>query len=913
MAGSFYQGSVAGVLEKLGSDSARGLIPDEIPARLARYGQNIISAKSGRSIWQLLAEQFSNLLVLLLIVAGILSFLLSSPKDGIVLLTIVILNAMVGFFQDWKSENIAAHLGELVTENAIVLRGGHKLEVPARLLVPGDLIYLQEGDGVPADCRLVSAQDLYTNEFALSGESVPTRKDAGFLTEHDIPLPDRRNYLYYGTSLARGQGWAVVCETGDQTELGKIALTSQGMSHEVSPLQKELNIVGVYITRFALSLAVLLFLVQIWRDEPFRVALVFAVSIAAAMVPAGLPAQISMGLSLGVMRLARKQAIVKRLSSVEALGAATVIATDKTGTMTKNQMTITAAFFEGLNYRITGTGYDPSGEVFDENGRLLDQKNLGDQKILFLSGFLSSTGSVNPPDEFHGDYYALGDPTEAAFATLLMKAGFNQQVILEEYPRIAFFPFDSERKRISIVREHKGRRISFVKGSIESLLPLCDRQAADGCDKPMTEADREELLRIARAYSTQALRVIAIAYRDIPADQEITIDAAESHLTFSGFVTMIDPPREEVHDAMVAAHEAGIRTVMITGDHEATARTIAIGAGMESGIAGPIEVINRDRLQTMSPTELQAVLSQRSVVFSRVSPDEKLKIVSAMQARGDVVAVTGDGVNDTLSLKRADIGVAMGKNGSKVAQEAASLVLLDNSFATIVEAIREGRTIFRNLQTNVVAALSTNITQLFCVLVSFALIPFSIPPVTVPVQILLVDFVGEMLPLLMVTFDPPDQDVMKQVPRRKGTLLNKERALTVVASGLIRGLLASGVFVLVFHNHANQPLAWETGMSAGFATIILTQFISVFYLRSPRGIFNRGLFSNPYLWLGMGISLGALLAILYVPLLNIYLKTQPISWEDFQYIGAALLAFMAASSGVAALRSGTRRIGSDSK
>lgn len=895
MAFPYYMQKVPDVLQALKAENG-GLTGAEAKRRLALNGPNAISAKGGRTIWQLLAEQFMNLLVVLLFLASVLSFFLGSHNDAIVLMAIVVINALVGFFQDWKSENIVARLGSLVAENAIALRDGHRIEVPASSLVAGDVVYLQEGDAVPADCRLLSAESVMTNEFALSGESVPTEKSADFFTVEDLPLPDRRNFLYYGTSLARGEALAVVCDTGDNTELGKIAASSQSMNRETSPLQKELNIVGIYITRFAIVLAITLFVVQILRSEPLKTAIVFAVSVAAAMVPAGLPAQISMGLSLGVARLARKKAVVKRLSSVEALGAATVIATDKTGTITKNQMTITSAFFEGINFRITGTGYNPTGEIFDESGRVMNPDSLGDFKILFLAGFLSSTGTVNAPDEFHNDFYALGDPTEAAFATLLMKAGFEQQATLRDYPRVKLFPFDSERKRISIVRTHKGKRTVFVKGSIESILACCTHERLHDEQIELTEQKRNELLAISRAYANQALRVIALAYRDLADDSEYTQQNVESKLVFSGFVTMIDPPREEVRAAVLAAHRAGIRTLMITGDHQATARTIATDAGMADGLNAPVTVINRDMLTQMSAENLDRHLGERSVVFSRVSPDEKLQIVEALQKRGDVVAVTGDGVNDTLSLKRADIGVAMGIGGSKVAQEAASLVLLNNSFATIVEAIEEGRMIFRNLQTNVVAALSTNVTQLFCVLIGFALIPMGLPPITLPIQILLVDFVGEMLPLLAITFDPPDPGLMQRPPRKKGELLARGRIYTVFGYGLVRGILAAAAFISVYTFHSGQPGAWETGMSATFATVILTQFVSIFHLRSTRGAFSSYSFSNAFLFLGVGLSTLAMVAIIYIPVLNEYLHMRPLFDRDLAVIGTALVTFIAFTS-----------------
>lgn len=892
----WHLGSVGAQAQRLQADSVHGLTAAEAARRLKDHGPNRLTTRSRRSLLELLVEQFRNLLVVLLLLASILSFFLGSFNDGIVLLTIVVINALVGFFQDWKSENIVSRLGSLVTDTAIAVREGRRIEVPTTSLVPGDLVWLQEGEGVPADCRIVSGESIMANEMALTGESVAAEKEASYTTESDVPLPERRNSLFFGTTLARGEVLCLVCATGDNTELGKIAVSSQSMDREASPLQKELNILGQHITRFALSLAAILFVVQVWRDEPIKTALIFAVSVAAAMVPEGLPAQISMGLSLGVARLARKNAVVKRLSSVEALGAATVIASDKTGTITRNEMTITSAFFEGLNYRITGHGYNPKGEIFDESGQIMSSGNLGERKILFLAGFLSSTGTVNPPDEFHQDFYALGDPTEAAFATLLMKAGFEPAVIAADYPRLRLFPFDSERKRISIVREHNGRRISFVKGSIESLLPLCNRHRVQGKEEELTAKEREELLAVSRAYSAQSLRVIALAYRDLPDGEDISQQAAERDLVYSGFVTMVDPPRAEVKTAVQAAHSAGIRTVMITGDHAATARSIAIEIGMEHDLDRPIEVINRDSLKAMDAERLTEALAQRSVIFSRVSPDEKLRIIETLQKQGDVVAVTGDGVNDTLSLKRADIGVAMGVGGSKVAQEAASLVLLDNSFATIVSAIREGRTIFRNLQTNVVATLSSNMTELLCVLAGFALIPFGIPPIILPVQILLVDLVGEMLPLLMLTYDPAMPGVMQLKPRKKGALLDKARLLTIGVTGVVRGLISTAVFIAVFRAHTGEAGAWETGLSATFVTIVMTQFIGIFYLRGTGRLLSAELFSNLWLFVGIGLSALAMTAIVYVPALNIYLHTRPLAAGDIQVVALGLAVFAVFSS-----------------
>lgn len=897
MPANFHTGKPEQYIKQFDSHAERGLTAVEAHKRLARNGENRITAKTRRSKFELLAEQFKNLLVLLLVAASILSFLLGSVNDGAVLFAIVIINALVGFFQDWKSENIAARLGGLVTERTIAVRDGLRIEVPVASLVPGDIIYLQEGDGVPADCRLLSGVTVMVNEMALTGESAASEKNDAFESDSvSLPLPDRRNMLYFGTALVRGEATVIVCATGDKTELGKIAVSSQNMTRELSPLQKELNTLGGKITKFALSLAVLLFVVQVLRDESLKTAVVFAVSIAAAMVPEGLPAQISMALSLGVARLARKNGVVKRLSSVEALGAATVIASDKTGTITRNEMTITAAHFEGENYRITGTGYNPEGEIFDDTGKVMNPGSLGDEKIFFLAGFLSSTGTVNPPDEFHEEYYALGDPTEAAFATLLMKAGFKPEEITADYPRVKLFPFDSDRKRISIVREHRGKYTAFVKGSIESLLPLCTRRRVSGSESELDEKQRDEILSVSRAYSSQALRVIALAYRDLETVTDLTEEGVESDLVFSGFVTMIDPPRDEVHAAVKAAKEAGIRLMMITGDHQATARSIAIAIGMAEHESKPIPVINSDALHAMDNDALQSAIVAPALVFSRVSPDEKLHIIEALQARGDVVAVTGDGVNDTLSLKRADIGVAMGRGGSKVAQEAASLILLDNSFATIVSAVREGRTIFRNLQNNVVATLSSNLTELLCVLAGFALLPFGLPPIILPLQILLVDLVGEMLPLLTLTYDPATPGIMKEAPRKKGALLDRSRLIHVAATGVVRGIISTLVFIGVYNLHRGENRAWEQGLSATFATIVTTQFIGIFFLRGPRGVPGRETFSNPYLFLGIGLSLAAMLALIYVPILNFYLHTNPLVGQDWYIIAQGLVAFITFSA-----------------
>ena len=891
----FYKNNISELLAQFNTDASIGL-SDEVAARQFKtVGPNKITGASSRKWWKILLAQFNNLLVILLIVASLLSFQLSSYRDGIVLGIIVILNAFIGFYQDWKSENILQSLKNLVTEKCNVIRGGKSCEIPVEDIVPGDVVVLNEGNGVAADMRLLESHSLLMNEFILTGESQASEKNHDSNVKDNASIAEQSNILFMGTTVAKGHAKGLVVGTGMQTELGRIAGKSQQIKQDISPLQKEINLLAKKITIITLLLAVALFAFSIVQGQPITAAIVFAISIAAAMVPSGLPAQISIALALGVRRMAQKKAVVKQMSSVEALGSSTVIASDKTGTITKNEMSITNCVFNGKSFTVTGTGYAPEGEILSDTKQPIEKDQLQADKFFFISGYLSSTSSVNPPDKFHPTWYGIGDPTECAFSTLAMKSGYELEALDKEFPRLQLFPFDSERKRVSIIRENAGKHTAFAKGSIESILEVSDQQIVNGEIKPLTNDEKQAFLKHAEVFASESLRVIAIAYKELnkTGADKYTIEETESNLVFAGFATMLDPPRDEVPQAVQDTFNAHIRIIIITGDNEITARAIAKNIGLSNADNSLPEVITQERLTTMADTDIKKALLQRTLVFSRVSPDDKLRIVTLLKDLGEVVAVTGDGVNDTLSLKKADIGVAMGQNGSKVAQEAASMVLLDDNFSTIVKAIKEGRTIFNNIRKNVVATLASNTAELICVLYGFIGVYFGQPIAILAIHILLIDLIGEMLPLLMLTFDKADENIMKDHPRKEGQLLNRALLIQVFSSGIMRGVLAVIVFNFIFNFHQGETDQHATAVTGTFITIILTQFVNIFCIRTKTSVFGRFIFSNTNLLWAMLLSLIAMFTIIYIPFFNFYLHTGPLTLRDWVFPLAASLVYLA--------------------
>jgi Ca2+-transporting ATPase len=878
----FYQENIETVVKEFYSNGKVGLDESTIKSAVRKYGRNVMNSTSKVSVFKILFRQFMSPLVFILIIASGVSFFLGQYRDGSILIIIVILNAMIGFYQEWKSENILASLQSLVVNKCNVIRNGKMAEILAENLVPGDIVKINEGDGIPADIRLIESDGYSANEFILTGESLPAEKDYLFSTDKTLPIIERRNCVYMGTTAARGQATGIVYATGIQTEIGKISSSSEKITSAEAPVQVEIKDVAKKLTYATLVIAIILFVVRLVMHDSVALALVFSVSVAAAMVPEGLPAQISMALSLAVGRLSKRKAIVKKIASAQTLGSATVIASDKTGTITKNEMTITGCYFNGKSFSVSGLGYDPVGNITDEEAKVLKKDSLADDKIFFLSGFLSSVGKISPPDKFHKSWYSIGDPTETSFSTLAMKAGFKLETVEKDYPLLKSFAFDSFRKRATIIRAHKHKVISFVKGSIESVLDVSTKTISGGKISKLTAEQKKEILSLAASYSEKALRVIAIAYKDLETKKDYTIDDAEKDLTFAGFVTMLDPPHKEVKAAIESVFKAHMKVFMITGDNEVTAKAIAKNIGMmNEGDEYPVVIKGAD-LPSMTDKQLKKVFQNRALIFSRVSPDDKFRIVDLLMKQDEIVAVTGDGVNDTLSLKRADIGIAMGKNGSKVAQEAANMILLNDNFSTIVVAVKEGRTIFRNLEKTITTNLSSNMAELTCVLFGFAGSFYGVAIPILAVQILLIDIVGEMFPLIMLTYDPPEKSIMEEPPRNpKDKILNRGTMKGIVFSGFIMGLIAYGTFLFSFFVNPHCTGKYETAITVTFVSIIFSQYANLLSRRTLGNALGRYLWSNRNLLLAFAFSISCILLIMYLPPLNLYFHTAPLNAIDW--------------------------------
>lgn len=890
----FYKENIETVIKEFISDSKNGLDERKIKSARQKYGSNVLKATNKIGVFKIIFRQFISPLVLILIVASAISFYLSQFRDGSIILGIVFVNAIIGFYEELKSENILASLKSLVVDKSNVIRNGKVIQVPVNDLVPGDIVKLTEGDGIPADIRLIESNEYSANEFILTGESLPANKEALFTTDKTLPLNEIKNCVYMGTTVARGDATGIVYATGIQTEIGKISTSSQKIKPTRAPIQIEIADVAKKLTYITLIIAAILFATRMFMKDSVAMALVFSVSVAAAMVPEGLPAQISMALALAVRRLAKRKAIVKKISSAQTLGSATVIASDKTGTITKNEMTITGSYFNGKNFSVSGLGYEPVGEITDEQAKVLKKNTLGDLKIFFLSGFLSSKGKVSAPDKNHPSWYSIGDPTETSFSTLAMKAGYQLEEIENDYPVVKAFAFDSFRKRATIIRKHKHSIISFVKGSIESVLQVSTNTISDGKVSKLTVAQKKELLAMAATFSEQALRVIAIAYKDLEAKKDYSVDDAEKGLTFAGFVTMLDPPHKEVKAAIASVFKAHMKVFMITGDNDVTAKAISKNIGlMNEGDEYPV-IIKGDDLPKMTDKQLKNVFHNRALIFSRVSPDDKFRIVDLLMKQGEVVAVTGDGVNDTLSLKRADIGIAMGKNGSKVAQEAANMILLNDNFSTIVVAVKEGRTIFRNLEKTIKTNLSSNVAELMCVLLGFVGVFMGVATPILAVQILLIDIVGEMLPLIMLTYDPSEKSIMENPPRNpKDKILTNKAMKEIAFSGIVMGLVAYTAFLFSFLNNSAEPNHYEKAITITFVSIIFSQYANILSRRTYGNALGKYLFSNKHLLLAFAVSISGILMIIYIPTFNLYFHTSTLNAIDWVLpltVGAICLA-----------------------
>ena len=901
---NFYQNSIDQSLDIL-KTKKEGLSPAEVQQRVKFYGKNKLVAVNKEPLIFKILYQFKGMMALILIAAGVFSLIMGSYRDAIIMFSIVTLNAFIGFFQEYRAEKVMDSLKSLVIAKAKVIRNGKEIEVPSEELVPGDIVVLEEGDSVPADLRVIEENTLSTNDFSLTGESNPTRK---FLhpIKGNVSLGERNNQVFMGTTVATGNGQGVVISTGMQTEIGRIANLSQQTKAEESPLQKEMDNLAKKISYITLTVAIILFVIGITLKFSLTESFLFALGIAAACVPEGLPAQVSVALSLAAGRLAQKKAVVKKLSAVETLGSTHIICTDKTGTLTTNEMTVQKLLINKDEFDVTGIGYEPKGEIIKKDGSVkLTSDELKELSLFFENGVFSSNAKIRQPDKSHPQWYSIGDPTEAALMTLAEKTGINSAKIDKENPELREFTFDAFRKLMTSVRKRGDKTIAYVKGSPSSILERCT-QIWDGKNiRPITSEDKDFIIKKVDEFAMMALRNLSYAYRELPAyDPNAKMEDVEQDLIWLGMVSMIDPPREEVSDAIKAALKAYIRVIIITGDYALTAEAIAKKIGMNSTSKDKtITVVTGNELQTMSDIDLVHKLIYKNLIFARTSPEDKLRIVDILKKSGEIVAVTGDGVNDAPALKKADIGVAMGKTGTDVAKNSSEIVLLDDSFGTLVTAIKEGRTIFQNLIKTVNSSLTSNFGELFAVLLSLAGTSlFDFPLAILAVQILAIDLIGELLPLTFLTWDLPQKKLMTTPPRKPNEhIINTRSLINVTWCGFVMGLFGYINFLAYFYRNGLSPqgmvstnMIYIKATTLTYITIVLIQWANIMSRRAgdSESVFSGYFWSNKRLLLSFGISLIFILMIVYNPIVQGFLKTAPLSLADWGYAALSAIVYL---------------------
>jgi len=895
----YFQMDAKEVLENLNS-SEKGLSKNEATRRLKKYGKNELRAKIKVPVWLILLSQFKELLILILIIGGIISFLIGNARDGTIIFIIVFVNAVIGFVHEYKAGKIIDKLKILITSPAKVIRDGDLTEISQEKLVPGDIIKIDEGDKLPADVRLIETNGLKTNDFALTGESVPQEKQIELIKE-DVFIGDRTNMAYAGTTIAIGNATGVVVSTGMDTETGKIAGMTEEAGDTKTPLQEELRRLANQVTIAVVILGIVLFILGLIQNFSLYMSLVYALGVAMAMVPQALPAQVTVALSTGSNRLADRKAAVKNLLSVETLGSTTIICTDKTGTLTKNEMTVRSIWFKGQKYVVTGAGYEPKGKILDEDEKPLSKKQIQELEVIMEAATMASNARIHKPDKDHKTWYAIGDPTEAALITVSSKANFWSKKEDKENPEIQEFPFDSEIRRMSSVREFGDDVMLTLKGSTKSILSISKYIYKSGKSIKITSKHKKEIEKLNEQYSEDGMRVLAIARRSLNSHKnEYEREKAEKDVTFLGLMAMIDPPKEGVKEAIQDAQKAHIRVFILTGDHSATAQAV----GREIGLPNPgktTPVIVGTELKKMDKRKLKKLLRENQyIIFSRVDPGAKLRIVETLEEQGEIVAVTGDGVNDAPALKKAHIGVAMGQRGNDVAKEASRLVLLDDNFSTLVHAVEEGRTIYANLKKTVFASLTTNVGEL--VLVLLGLLAAALGNYPIPIlaaQILAVDLLGEIGPLTLLTFDPPGKDAMTKPPRKlKEHMLNLISASEITFMGIVIGGLAFLNFFFFIRRGGISltvddvnTIVYFKATALSYSTIVFCQFVNILQRREERAsLFNKNFFSNKILLISVVISIGLVALAIYGPYIRNFLAFAPITLIDWVFIiGSAVI------------------------
>jgi potassium/sodium efflux P-type ATPase len=893
-----WRRDAADVAASLGADVERGLSPDEAAARLARFGRNALEAAESVPAWRKILSQFASPLIYVLLGAVVVSLAAWAaegaeeiPFEAVVITAILVLNALLGYVQEARAERAVAELQRLAAATAGVVRQGREVRIPAEEVVPGDLLLIAEGDAVSADARLVDAASLLVSEASLTGESEPVLKDPARI-DVEVGLAERLNMVFNGTSVARGHGRAVVTATGMGTEMGRIAGLLGATKAERTPLQREIDHIGktlglAVIVIAAVVVGAILATSDIDSASDLVSVLLVGVSLAVAAVPEGLPAVLSVVLALGVQRMARKRAIVKRLSSVETLGSASAICADKTGTLTKNEMTIERVVTPSGEVEITGAGYSPEGELRVDGQPLDDPVLLDEAGDVLLGGCLSNDAVLYEED---GEWTIKGDPTEAAFLVAEAKVEGLADARRARFERIGEVPFSSERKLMTTLQAdaERGGIAVVTKGAPDVLLGRCTAERVAGSIRSLADTRRREILAAVDRLGDQALRTLAVAYRPLPGmATPAGEETVEQELVYLGFVGILDPPRSEARAAIAEASSAGIRTIMITGDHPRTAARIAGDLGIadtKSAVVAGVE------LDALDEAELIHTVREASV-YARVAPEHKLRIVHALQADGRIVAMTGDGVNDAPALKAADIGVAMGVAGTEVAKEAADMILADDNFATIVGAVREGRGIFANIRRFLRFLLSSNagevLTMFFGVVLAGVIGLHGVDDgLAVPLlagQILWINLLTDSAPALALGVDPPPADVMTRPPRRPGDrVIDRDMWIGIVFVGLVMATVTLAALDLRLDGGLLGGSGdVEEARTMAFTTLVLAQLFNCFNARSERASAFHRLFTNAYLWGAVALSLALQVAVVQTPFLNDAFVTTPLSAGDW--------------------------------
>jgi len=868
--------SVAEVFSKLKSNKG-GLSTSVVENRLKEHGLNVIEDKTKITPFKIFLYQFKNIMVVMLIAATIISFLINEFTDAIVILVILIINTILGFFQEYKAEKAMEALKSLAAPKAVVFRDGVEKVIWSRELVPGDVVVLNVGDMVPANIRLFESFNIKVDQAHLTGESVPSLKTHKSI-KADIQLADRSNIVFMGSIVSFGRALGLVTETGMKTEVGKIARTVSAEKHETTPLQKEINILGKWLAAFAVIAVIIVFVIELFYNmDPIQM-LLTSVSLAVSAVPEGLPAVITITLAMGMQRMASKNAVVRKLSAVQTLGNVTTICSDKTGTLTKNEMTVTRIFDGIKEYEITGTGYNPKGD-FLLNGKKINPLKIDNIKKLLVSGVLCNSAYYGTND---GVYSVVGDPTEGCLLVFAAKAGLWYEDLKKEVNEVAELSFTSERKRMSVIYESKKGRFVYSKGAPDLMINLCNRIQQDGKVNKLTSKMKKKIQDKNTEMAAKGLRVLAIAYKKTDSDK-FDEKIVESKLIFLGLVGMIDPARTEVKQAIWLAKKAGIRVVIVTGDHKLTATAVASDIGLfgKDSIAFSGEDVDK-----MSDNEFNTAV-KTATIFARVSPEHKLRIVNTLKDQGEIVAVTGDGVNDAPALKSAHIGIAMGIKGSDVSKGASEMVLTDDNFSTIVNAVEEGRGIFDNIKKFIKFLLSANADTISEVLIAILI---GLPLPFLPIHILWMNLVTDGLPALALSSDSKSSDIMDRKPRNPKKSLVREVAIFVVVAGVIDAIASITLYIIAlnFGGYFINPtdFALSKARTMAISSAIIYELFFVFNCRDDNKSvwgrsFRENFLSNKKLTIAVIVSLMLQLMLIYFPPFQAVFKTVALTLPEF--------------------------------